>query len=94
VPQSWQGVSFAPLCRGEAQSGPECVPLGLEGWQGVWDGRHVYSEGKPHCLYDHFNDPHELENLIADKHLVATMQEKMRAAMIATGHPEFPGSQA
>ena len=94
APVSWQGASFAPLCHGEAQATPDAVPLGLRGWNGVWDGRHVYSEGNPHCLYDHRNDPFEQKNLVNDSRLVATMQEKMRAAMSATGHPEYPTASA
>lgn len=88
-PVSWQGRSFAPLCRGEPQTGPEYVPLGLANWSGVWDGRHVYSEGDPHCLYDHLHDPYELINLVTDAPLKSAMQTKMRAAMTATGHPEY-----
>lgn len=93
VPPSWQGISFAPLCRGETQSGPDSVPLGLQGWQGVWDGHYVYSEGNPACLYDHQEDPFELKNLIHDTRLAKIMQDKMHTAMLATGHPEFSGSR-
>lgn len=88
APVSWQGRSFAPLCHGERQTTPECVPLGLRGWSGVWDGRHVYSEGTPHCLYDHQEDPFELDNLTGNPRLTSTMRAKMHAAMIATGHPD------
>lgn len=94
IPVSWQGVSLAPHCRGQQQDNlPTLAPLGLEGWDGVWDGRYVYAEGRYDCLYDHQNDPHELNNLIGDRHLVAQMQAKMREAMLATGHPEYAGSR-
>ena len=89
VPLSWQGRSFAPHCRGEAQDLPDAVPLGLKDWQAVWDGRYLYSEGKPHCLYDHVEDPFELDNRLADIRLVQAMQEKLRFVMRSTGHPEF-----
>lgn len=90
APISWQGISFAPHCRGEFQDNlPEAVPMGLHHWEGVWDGRHVYSEGDPHCLYDHLEDPFELTNLVDDTRLAATMKDKMRAVMLATGHPEY-----
>lgn len=94
VPVSWQGISFADHCRGKTQDNlPELAPLGLEGWDGVWDGRYVYSEGSTNCLYDHASDPYELDNLLKDRRLVAVMQEKMRQAMLATGHPEYAGSR-
>ncbi len=84
-PTDWQGQSFAPLCRGEKQKTREQILLGLDNWTGVWDGRYLYSEGDPHCLYDHQEDPFELENLIGNSRLRSMMQEKLNDAKMASG---------
>lgn len=87
VPGSWQGTSFAPACRGEAFRERTAVYMGLRGWRAVWDGRYLYSEGKPNCLYDHGLDPYELENRLDDTRLVREMKEKLRLAAIESHDP-------
>jgi arylsulfatase A-like enzyme len=89
APISWQGRSMAPHCRGESQELHDALPMGMRGWDGVYDGRYIYSEGREHVLYDHHTDPHELHNLIQDAPtLAAKMKRRLGEVMMQTGHPD------
>jgi arylsulfatase A-like enzyme len=89
APVSWQGQSLAPNCRGETQASREALPMGMRGWDGVYDGRYIYSEGNDNVLFDHENDPHELHNLTGSSpELVALKKTQLFEVMEQTGHPE------
>ncbi len=80
VPDHMQGSSFADICRGRTEAGPEAVYLGLRlenGWRGIWDGRHLYSP-EHQVLYDINKDPHELQNMFhQDKALRKDCQSRL-----------------
>lgn len=89
APISWQGESQAPRCRGESQASREALPMGMRGWDGSYDGRYIYSQGRETVLYDHAHDPHELINLIDNSpELVTQKKSQLHAIMRATGHPD------
>ena len=89
---------MAGWCLGER--GPEnpatfiCRPT----WEAVWDGRYLYSPGEYNVLYDHQNDPFEMENLIdSDAHRFE--KERLHALMTtlserASTVPDKPVSYA
>ncbi len=85
LPDTWQGKSYATLCRGGHQDTPEAALLGLRDWTGVWDGRHVYSEGSIACIYDHLNDPYEMENRFSEKKLNHRLRDLLVETARTTG---------
>ncbi len=89
TPISWQGMSMARLCRGESQPQHEALAMGMRGWDGFYDGRYIFSRGRDNVLYDHEQDPHELENLFpSDPATMRKMNQQLHTVMQKSGHPE------
>jgi arylsulfatase A-like enzyme len=89
APVSWQGHSLADHCFGKSQTLHQALPLGMRGWNGVYDGRYIYSQGRDRVLFDHLRDPYELDNRIdSDPDMVRSMRTLLAQTMQRTGHPE------
>jgi arylsulfatase A-like enzyme len=64
------GYSMSDWClKGEGKE-RELAYIGLyddeDAWRGIWDGRYLYSEMRYKVLFDHKNDPYEMNNLWDD----------------------------
>jgi arylsulfatase A-like enzyme len=72
IPSTMQGNSMRDWCLGGVGPDPDGVYLNLSigdtiDWQAVWTGNYVYcSTDGLEILYDHINDPMELNNLFFD----------------------------
>ena len=63
--------------------------MGMRGWDGFYDGRYIFSRGRDNVLYDHEQDPHELENLFpSDPATMRKMNQQLHTVMQKSGHPE------
>ena len=94
VPEVMQGDSMAAWCLGGEGPRNEVVYLGLgrpeRAWRAVWDGRYVYSPLGYEVLYDHQEDPHEMDNRFDDDGF-GDVRERLGKAMVKiaeeTGDP-------
>lgn len=70
-PSSMQGVSMADWCLKGAGPIKDALYIGLakgnKAWRGVYDGRYLYSTLGWPVLYDHENDPYEMNNFYDSK---------------------------
>ena len=72
IPKHMQGHSMANWCKGQTGPRQEAVYLGVggvtrpNGWRAIWDGQYIYSPTHHNMLYDHTNDPYEMQNRIDD----------------------------
>lgn len=79
VPKAMQGSDLSKVARGLTTQGPDAVLLQIfvpfqgdaipEGWRGIITANHTYAryETKPWVLFDHINDPPEMNNLVGLK---------------------------
>jgi arylsulfatase A-like enzyme len=98
APEAMQGSSMADWCRRGTGPRREILYLGLGGgphaWRAVWDGRHLFARGRYRHLYDHREDPHEMNDLLgAPSHraLARELDARLLELARATGDPYVEG---
>lgn len=101
VPGRMQGDSMAGWCLQGDGPRNEAIYLGLGtakgGWRAMWDGRHVFSQGRYKVLFDHRKDPHEMRNLYEssqDRRLARGLNRTLLTLAEKTEDPALPVLQA
>ena len=96
VPANMQGDSMAGWCMNGNGPRHDSVYLGIGGppkkggWRAVWDGRYVYAPVGYSHLYDHKQDPDEMNNLFdssANEKVRKQMGEQLVGFAETTGDP-------
>lgn len=85
IPKGMEGYSMAGWCKKGKGKKRKSAYIGLHdgrnAWRGIWDGRYLYSELRYEVLYDHKNDPYEMNNLFDDKNY-SKLKEKLHKNLI------------
>lgn len=80
IPPGMQGDSMGSWCLKGKGTTNKSIYLGLggvsrkDGWRAVWDGKYIYSPTRFNILYDHTNDPFEMNNLFSSREHRQTRQ--------------------
>ena len=99
VPKSMQGVDLSAVVRGETLAGPDAVLLQIfvpfnpdqiaRPWRGIVTADHTYArfESEPWVLFDHRDDPAQLQNLVGqNEHAAIERQLDQQLAQLMQRH--------
>lgn len=87
IPTQMLGQSMTDWCFGKTGPRQDAVYLGVggatrpNGWRAIWDGQYIYSPTRHNILYDHHNDPYEMQNRMDDPNL-NTVQKRLSEQLI------------